>query len=165
MSVRGTVGRAFAAVSLGLPLVITASCSDEGQVRAGAVYVGVVTWFANDRSDDPEPLTVYVEPRGEGTSIALDVQAEVVSGAEEIASVRFIDTRDEALTTDDDGVTVIRDEGILIRLGPVLEEGRRVTVDVDRFIDEETHERWSFSLIETGDSWRVLGAPTPYAAG
>jgi hypothetical protein len=158
---RGIVGRAFAAIALGLPVVAVTSCSDEDQVRAGAVYVGVITWFANDRADDPEPLTVYVEPRGEGTSIALDVQAEVVSSAEEVASVRFIDTRDEALTSDDDGTTVIRDEGILIRLGPVLEEGRRVTVDVDRFIDEETDERWSFSLFATGDSGRVLGAPPP----
>jgi len=148
-------------------VAVAAACAttSESEVRAGAVYDGIMRWFAAEQISDPDPLPIFVEPRGEGTSIDIAVQAEVVESAADVADVRFIDTRDEALATDEDEVVSVRDEGILIRLGPVLEEGRRVTLDVDQFVDDETERTLRFSLVATGDEWRVLGDPVVFAAG
>ena len=79
----------------------------------------------------PTPLPVFIEPRGEGATIHLDVQAELIKSTKDVATVRFIDSRDEALITNDDGTVVVADGGILIRLAPVVEEGEKVRLDVD----------------------------------
>lgn len=162
----GAVTRLIAAcVLLALP---AAACSNssESEIRASAVYEGVMRWLAAQSLADPEPLPVFVEPRGEGTSIDLEVQADVVESSADVADVRFIDTRDEALVTDDEtGTVVVRDDGVLIRLGPVLEEGQRVTLDVDVFVNEEIDQTLRFSMLATGDQWRVLGDPVEGAAG
>jgi hypothetical protein len=161
----GAVTRGLAACLL---LAVAAACSNssESEVRASAVYEGVMRWLAAESDTDPDPLPVFVEPRGEGTSIDLEVQADVVESSADVADVRFIDTRDEALMTDDEtGVVIVRDDGLLIRLGPVLEEGRRVTLDVDVFVDEATDETLRFSMLATGDEWRVLGEPVSAASG
>lgn len=161
----GAVTRLIAAACL--LAVTTGACSkgSESEVRASAVYVGVMRWLAAQSDTDPDPLPVFVEPRGEGTSIDLEVQADVVDTSSDVADVRFIDTRDEALVTDGETETiVVRDGGVLIRLGPVLEEGRRVTLDVDVFVDEQTEQTLRFSMLATGDEWRVLGDPVETAS-
>ena len=161
----GVVTRGIAAWLL-IAAAVACSSSSESEIRASAVYEGVMRWLAAEHTFDPDPLPVFVEPRGEGTSIDLAVQAEVVESAADVADIRFIDTRDEALSTDDEtGTVVVRDDGMLVRLGPVLEEGRRVTLDVDVFVNEETDLTLRFSLLATGDQWRVLGDPVEFATG
>src|SRR4051812_45602431 len=48
------------------------------EVRASAVYDSIVRWFAKSSATDPEPLPVFIESRGEGASIQLDVQADLI---------------------------------------------------------------------------------------
>jgi hypothetical protein len=162
------VGVVIKGIAAGLLVVMVFGCSksSESEIRASAVYEGVMRWLAAEHASDPDPLPVFVEPRGEGTSIDLEVQAEVVESVADVADVRFIDTRDEALESDDEsGLIVVRDGGLLIRLGPVLEEGQRVTLDVDIFVDEEADRTIRFSLVASGDEWRVVGDPLEVIPG
>ncbi|MDP9464593.1 MAG: hypothetical protein M3P52_08220, partial [Actinomycetota bacterium] len=103
-------------------MTVMAACSAPSpaspEVRAGAVYDVIVRWFAKTTTNDPDPLPVFIEPRGVGASIQLDVQAELIKSTQDVATVRFIDSRDEALVTNDDGTVVVADGGILIRLAP-----------------------------------------------
>ncbi len=146
-----------------------AACSapspENPEVRAGAVYDTIVRWFAQTSGDDPDPLPVFIEPRGEGASIALDVQAELVQSAHEIATVRFIDSRDEALVTNEDGTVVVADEGILIRLAPVVEEVEKVRLDVDVHELDEQFRTLQFTLNLIDDQWVIELPPVVVPAG
>lgn len=148
---------------------ITAACSspspENPEVRAGAVYDTIVRWFAATSADDPDPLPVFIEPRGEGASIELDVQAELIKSTKDVATVRFIDSRDEALVTKDDGTVVVADDGILIRLAPVVEEGKKVRLDVDVHDHDEQFTTLQFSLDSVNDEWVIAQQPVNVPAG
>jgi hypothetical protein len=150
-------------------LSITAACSspspENPQVRAGAVYDTVVRWFAARSQADPDPLPVFIEPRGEGASIELDVQAELVQSTKDVATVRFIDARQEALITKDDGTVVVADDGVLIRLAPVVEEGKKVRLDVDVHDHDEQFKTLQFSLDLVNDQWVIKDQPIDVPAG
>jgi hypothetical protein len=163
VAVRGRTVLLAAIVSL------TAACSaaspENPEVRAGAVYDSIVRWFTQESTTDPDPLPVFVEPRGEGASIQLDVQAELVKSTQDVATVRFIDSRDEALVTNEDGTIVVADQGILIRLAPVVEEGDKVRIDVDVHDKDEQFTTTQFNLHLVSDQWVIDGAPVEVPAG
>jgi hypothetical protein len=148
---------------------LTATCSapspENPEVRAGAVYDTIVRWFAAESTTDPDPLPVFIEARGEGASIQLDVQAELIKSTNDVATVRFIDSRDEALVTNDDGTVVVADGGILIRLAPVVEEGKKVRIDVDLHEKDEEFRTMQFNLSLVNDQWVIDQAPVDVPAG
>ncbi len=150
-------------------LSVMASCSSPSpaspEVRAGAVYDEIVRWFAESNTEDPEPLPVFIEPRGEGASIALDVQAELIKSTQDVATVRFIDSRDEALFTNDDGTVVVADGGVLIRLAPVVEEGRKVRLDIDVHEHDEQFRTLQFNLNLVADQWVIEQPPVTIPSG
>jgi hypothetical protein len=148
---------------------LTAACSapspENPEVRAGAVYDSIVRWFAQKSTDDPDPLPVFIEPRGEGASIQLDVQAELIKSTQDIATVKFIDSRDEALVTNEDGTVVVADGGILIRLAPVVEEGQKVRIDVDVHQHDEIFQTLQFNLNLVSSKWIIDHEPVVVPAG
>jgi hypothetical protein len=156
-------------VVLAAILLVTAACSSPSpaspEVRAGAVYDSIVRWFAQSSTDDPDPLPVFIEPRGEGASIGLDVQADLIKSTHDVATVRFIDSRDEALSTNDDGTVVVADGGILIRLGPVVEEGKKVRMAVDVHDHDEQFHTLQFDLSQVNGEWVVDRAPIAVPSG
>jgi hypothetical protein len=147
-----------------LTVLSLCSCSlgapNEDEIRASAVYAEVVRWLVDDAggATDEEPMAVFIEPRGEGAAISLDVQAELIEATEEIAAVRFLDERDEGLV-DEEGTIVVKDGGILIRLGPVVEEDSPVLLDVDIWESEDTFSEVRFELRRSGSAWTVQGQP------
>ncbi len=150
-------------------LPVIAACSaaspENPGVRAGAVYDTIVRWFAQTSADDPDPLPVFIESRGEGASIQLDVQAELIQTTQDLATVRFIDSRDEALVTNEDGTVVVADGGILIRLAPVVEEGSEVRLDVDVHELDEHFRTLQFTLNLVNDVWEIELPPVVVPAG
>jgi hypothetical protein len=162
-------GRRAAALVFVAVLAVLASCSSGSPasptVRAAAVYDTIVRWFAQSKTDDPVPLPVFIEPRGEGATIKLDVQAELVKSTKDVATVRFIDTRDEALVTNDDGTVVVADGGILLRLAPVIEVGNKVQLDVDVHVLDEQFRTLQFDLKLVADKWVVEQPPVEIPSG
>lgn len=122
-------------------------------------------WFAKSSSSDPDPLPVFIEPRGEGASIKLDVQAELVKSTKDVATVRFIDSRDEALVTNDDGTVVVADGGILLRLAPVVESGDKIQLDVDVHDHDEQFRTLQFELNLVDEQWVIANPPAELPAG
>jgi hypothetical protein len=129
------------------------------------VYDSVVRWFADQSPNDPDPLPVFIESRGEGASISLDVQAQLVKATKDIATVRFIDSRDEALVTNDDGTVVVADEGVLLRLSPVVEQGNDVKLDVDVHDHDEQFRTMQFDLHMVGEQWVMATPPVSVPTG
>jgi hypothetical protein len=163
----------LAAASLVITSVVACGSSSpdhERHDRAAAVYASIIRWFAEADETDPDPLAVFVEPRGEGTEIALEVQAQVVSAVRGVADVRFVDTRDESLVRNEGESASVVDDGSLIRLGPVNDstagrDGVVVVVDVDVYdgrVDGDGEPRFStleFVLVADEERWEVTGTP------
>lgn len=154
-AMRHPLGRLLA-LMVGSTLAV-AGCagSEPDAVRAGEVYDAVVRWFADARDDDPEPLVIHVERWDDGP-LDLAVQAEVVASTAQLATVRFIDTRDEALEWIDD-VPTVRHEGLLVRFGPAPERGRQVRIFVDRWVDVDQFVRLEVTVAQQDTAWAVLG--------
>jgi len=148
---------------------LTAACSspspENPQVRAGAVYDTIVRWFADKSTTDPDPLPVFVEPRGEGASIGLDVQAELIKSTQDVANVKFIDSRDEALITNDDGTVVVADDGVLLRFAPVVEKGDKVRLDIDVHDQDDQFKTLQFDLDQVNDKWVIDEEPVDVTTG
>jgi len=148
---------------------LTAACSspspENPQVRAGAVYDTIVRWFADKSTTDPDPLPVFVEPRGEGASIGLDVQAELIKSTQDVANVKFIDSRDEALITNDDGTVVVADDGVLLRFAPVVEKGDKVRLDIDVHDHDDHFKTLQFDLDQVNDKWVIDQEPVDVTTG
>jgi len=150
-------------------LFIAAACSspspENPQVRAGAVYDTIVRWFATRSNSDPDPLPVFIEPRGEGASIGLDVQAELIKSTQDVATVRFIDSRDEALITKDDGTVAVADDGVLLRFAPVVEKGDKVQLDIDMHDHDDQFKTLQFNLNQVNDKWTIEKQPVEVTGG
>jgi len=148
---------------------ITAACSspspENPEVRAGAVYDAIVRWYADKSAADPDPLPVFVEPRGEGASIALYVQADVIKSTQDVATVRFIDSRDEALVTKDDGTVAVADDGVLLRFAPVVEKGDKVSLAIDQHDHDDQFKTLQFDLDQVNDKWVIAGQPVEITTG
>ena len=157
--------RTLIAVIVSAITACTSASPANPEVRASAAYDAIVRWFALESDDDPEPLPVFVEPRGEGASIGLDIQAELVTSVQDVATVRFIDSRDEALVTNDEGALVAADDGMLLRLAPVVEVGRTIRLDVDVHQHDEQFRTLQFELSLAGDRWVVDRAPLDVPSG
>jgi hypothetical protein len=156
-------------VVLAAIVLVLAACSASSHAtsaaRAEAVYDSVVRWFASSSASDPDPLPVFIEPRGEGASIQLDVQAALVKSTKDLATVRFIDSRQEALVTNDDGTVVVADGGILLRLAPVVEDGDEIQLDVDVHDHDEQFRTLQFDLRLVDEQWVVDQTPKELPAG
>jgi len=148
---------------------LIAGCSspspENPQVRAGAVYDTIVRWFADKSTTDPDPLPVFVEPRGEGASIGLDVQAELIKSTQDVANVKFIDSRDEALITNGDGTVVVADDGVLLRFAPVVEKGDKVRLDIDVHDHDDHFKTLQFDLDQVNDKWVIDQQPVDVTTG
>ena len=118
------------------------------------MYVTIVEWFVAEFPADP-PLKGFVEPRGEGSSISVDVQADVITAVEDVATVRFIDARDEALEDTGEGVMVVRDGGILLAFDPVPKDVSEVAVEVDQYLDDALVRTYRFELSRVGEAWQI----------
>ncbi len=133
--------------------------ANDAEARAGAVYEAVVRWLVGPVPEGADPHVVFVEARGQGAGIGVKVEAALIGAVDDVASVRFIDERTEALT-EIDGRTVVRDDGLLLRFDPVVEEGSEVTLDVDRYVGGDVaFESIRFELQANGAEWSVVGRP------
>ncbi len=150
------------ALLLGLGWLV-ASCTNlsPSKARASDVYATIVRSFATQPADDPL-LKVFVEPRGEGSSISVDVQADVVTAVADVAVVRFIDARSEALEADDAGVLAVRDGGILLAFGPVPNDAADVVVEVDQYISDTSLATHRFVVRSSGEKWVIDDVSVTY---
>jgi hypothetical protein len=133
--------------------------ADEDDRRSAAVFEAVVRWLAAEESGDPAPLPVFVEPRGERATIPLPVQAELISATSDVAVVRFIDAREEALVDEGDAGVSVKGHGVLVRLSPVPEHGSPIALDVDVLRNGSPSTTMRFQVRGSDVSWSVDGVP------
>jgi hypothetical protein len=146
--------RAVVAITLATTACGSSDGDDPGE-RSAEVYSAILAAVARDHiepSDDDKPV-IYALPDGP-EPIAADVQAEVANAMKDDADVRFADTRTDVVDEDEAGEPV-RDEAVLVQLGPVPERGRRVEVAVLVYRNQVDQESLVVTLMQTGDQWTV----------
>lgn len=125
-----------------------------------AVYAAVVSWFADQElpTDDDKARDTYLDGLDDAT-IPIDVQVAMVQDLEdEDLTVRFIDATEEAVDERVDGAPV-RNDGLLLRLGPVVVREDQLEVDVERYESSDAATRYRAVVAATAQSWRVVGEP------
>lgn len=161
---RSLVAAVVALAACGSVLV---ACTDDepsaGQdptERLVAIYAATITEVATDTGalpdadDEDAPQVMVFLQTHEDAQINADVQVGVVSGLEDWANVRFIDEVDEALSEDDEGTTV-RDDGILIGLGPVSDGEVTADLVADRWVSDDETYVYDVAVRRQGGEWMV----------
>lgn len=131
--------------------------SDE---RTAGVYAAVIRAVAEEAPADFTALeghgdrVVYAGPLDDEVGIPLEVQVAVVEALREddYATVRFVDDREEAIDTDDTAEPVLED-GVLVLLGEVPENGTPLAVDVRLYANSFYEVGFTAEVTDESDSW------------
>ncbi|MDQ3737677.1 MAG: hypothetical protein M3337_00725 [Actinomycetota bacterium] len=132
------VGQSAGWVAAGAIAAVTATACRDPDESAGVERV-VDTYEVTLRSvvrDDPTPSPPASSPGGrrpvvyavglDGDAIGTGIQADVVKRVVDDIDLRFADDREEAFDEDD----AVHDDGVLIELGPVPDDGDRFEIEV-----------------------------------
>jgi hypothetical protein len=112
-----------------------APASDD--IDPAAAYTALVEWQAGEQEpvvdDNGEiRLPVIYIASADGDTIDVGVQADVAEATVDIATVRFTDDKADAFDADLDDEPV-REDGVMLLVGPMPEPGPNVLVDVTRY--------------------------------
>jgi hypothetical protein len=144
---------------------VTACVDDDGDAsepldpveRLVDIYSATIEAIADEAgplpAEDDDPMTIYVTPRDDA-DISADVQVGVVSALEDWATVRFIDSLDEALDRDVEGHPV-RGEGLLIGLGPVSDGTASASLTADRYESQDMTLVFDVEVARRAGEWSV----------
>lgn len=129
------------------------------QGRAAQVYEMAIRSIVEDElgdttttDDEPRPV-VYVVGL-DGRRIDDEVQAKLVQELDDDINLHIQDDRSEAIDDSEDDEPV-REEGILVLLGPVPEEGPRFDLQLERYQSLDAHEELLMSFRFDGEDWSV----------
>lgn len=134
-------------------------------------YVAIFRWLAGSRSDDPEPLPIFVSVGQASPQLPLKVQAAAISQVADVATVVFVDTPDEAMARTGPrgtGATTVRDDGVLIEAGSVgvapATPPADITVDAGVLWGPGPAAKFRFQVQSAdGAAWSVVGQPQELA--
>lgn len=111
---------------------------------------------ANDPAvPKPEP-TVYIEGVA-AEKIPLEVQVKVVARLKDVARVRFIDERGEAVLLSEPGQPV-RDNGVLIAVAPAV-SATRWEVGAFRYLKVDDVPSYRYTLEFRDGGWDIIQGP------
>ncbi len=143
-------------------LASTACTSDApADDRELGIYASVLDWIFDQpdvevgTTPEGDGPPAYIEHLGSG-EIAIDVQVDIIGRFDGEVDIRFIDDRQEALDESLPG-SPVRDEGILIGLGPVT-DGDPTEVRAEARYGSRI-DAYRFTLVRTGEQWRLDGEP------
>lgn len=144
----------------------TASGGDR-DVRTAGIYEAALRWALMEErlrpTEDGDLPVVYVVA-SDGDPAPPEVQVEVVKNLMDDANLRFTDLRDDALHPDEEGRPV-KDEGLLVLVGMVPEEGLLVDIAVSLYRSEEENRPFLLRLAGSGARWNVTDAEPVEPAG
>lgn len=155
----------FLAVAGLAPLVVN-SCGSDGSPtteRDADVYAAVIRALADeppdpwrDRTDidDERQRVVFAGPLDEEIAISLEVQAAVVEALDDLATIRFVDQRTEAIDDDEEGQPVL-EGGMLVLLGTVP-AGRSPSVDAERYLALDDAVQYVVTAEQSDGEWTVV---------
>ena len=119
-------------------------------VGSADAITAAVAWQADEQEpvvdDDGEAqLPVVFVVAGDGATIDVGVQADVAADTVDWATVRFADDIADTFDPDIEGEPV-RDDGVLLLIGPMPEPARSVELDLVRYTAIDTGEAFTLEI-------------------
>jgi hypothetical protein len=143
--------------------VAVGSCGAEdgrSTERGAQVYDAVIRALVSEPPGHPDTgaeqrdRVVYAGPLGEKVDVSLEVQVAVVDQLEEFATIRFVDSRNEAID-DDEERKPVREDGVLLLLGRIP-DGRSPSVEATRYVDVDEDARFRVTVERSRGKWKVV---------
>jgi hypothetical protein len=139
-----------------------AACGGSGESEPDArtttaVYAAIVRMFMTSSSLVSPPAPVFVAE----SKLTPAQQAAVNRALADLPPpVEFVADR-ESVLVDLDTCPAVRDNGVVITLGPITGDSERVTVPADLFAACLGAETGIFILERDGEDWRITGTEGP----
>jgi hypothetical protein len=134
--------------------------------RDAQIYVATIRDVLSEQPapEQPDALpVVFVVGVGE-KKIPASVQAEVRRDLDADAVIRFADQRDEALLKDEDHMPV-RDDGVLVVVGEVPEQGDPVDLPVEIYRSTDDWSKLVLTIGRGSSQWTVTSESKAPAGG
>jgi hypothetical protein len=119
-------------------------------VGSADAITAAIAWQADEQEpvvdDDGEPqLPVIFVVADDGATIDVGVQADVAAQSVDWATVRFADDVTDTFDPDLDGEPV-RDDGVLLVIGPMPDPARSVELDLVRYTSVDGAEAFTLEV-------------------
>jgi hypothetical protein len=158
---------AGAVVALGIAASACGSddAPDSSDVDPAAAYAAIVEWQAGEQEpiidDNGEvQLPVIYVAAADGDTIDVGVQADVAESTVDIATVRFTDDKGDAFDGDLDDQPV-REDGVMLLVGPMPDPGPSVLVDVTRYSSVDRSEPFQLKITQPSGTPGSVGERAP----
>lgn len=143
-----------------LVLLVAGGCTTgsdrDSEADIAGAYSHIMEWVAQRSGSDSDRPVVYAVALGEGFSIDLSLQAKILDNVGDEVDVRFVDDRSEAFA---DGT--VRDGGVLMAVGPAVEDNRDIVIEGEETTDDERVIHWRFELrADRNADWSFVRAPS-----
>jgi hypothetical protein len=140
--------------------VLVTACTGGGSNtsdRRAAIYSAVIRAVL---ADTPHPkiskdTSVFVVAAHERSPISLEVQADIVAELHELATIRFVDHRVEAID-DSNPNRPVKNNGVLITLGKIPSGANTVTVNASRYVNATNTIAYRVNLKRTKTQWKPI---------
>jgi hypothetical protein len=145
--------------------VVLTACTGGGSNtsdRRADIYSAVIRAVLGDTSHPKisSDTSVFVVAADERSPIALEVQADIVAELHEVATIRFVDRRVEAID-DSNPNRPVNDNGLLITLGKIASGPKTVTVNASRYLNATNTVAYRVTLKRTKTQWRPIATANP----
>jgi len=139
-------------------VVVATACAGGGSDtsdQAALIYSAVIRAVVADTSHPKidSDTSVFVVAADERSPLALEVQADIVAELHELATIRFVDHRVEAID-DSSAKRPVNDDGILITLGKISRAADTATVDAARYVDATDTTAYRVMVRRTNGHWK-----------
>lgn len=144
------------------PLACSEPADKAAMIGAADAYTAIIRWevAANPRppgGERSEDLPVIYVTSALGDRIDATTQASVADATKDDAVVRFADKREDVVDLDDP-TEPVKEERVMLLVGPLPEPARRVEVDVVRYRSLSDQRSYALVLGRDGDGARVTSA-------
>jgi hypothetical protein len=145
--------------------VLVTACTGGGSNtsdRRAAIYSAVIRAVL---ADTPHPkiskdTSVFVVAAHERSPISLEVQADIVAELHELATIRFVDHRVEAID-DSNPNRPVKNNGVLITLGKIPSGANPVTVNAGRYLNATDTVTYRVTVKRTKTEWKPIDYQRP----
>jgi len=125
--------------------------------RRADIYSAVIRAVLADTSHGKitSDTSVFVGAARERSPINLEVQADIVAQLHEVATIRFVDHRGEAID-DSNPHRPVKNNGLLITLGKIPSAAKTVMVNAGRYLNAANAIAYRVTVKRTATQWKPI---------
>jgi hypothetical protein len=121
------------------------------------------TVFVFDYADTTAADPMRTAKSDKAAPISATDQLSITAALRDVAPVHFVASRNDAVTSNKDGCAVVRDNGILVLLGPPTAAADQIQVGINGFVACLGATWFTYVVTQNADRWVVTGRTGPAA--